>query len=266
MSAGASPAIGRGRAASGQRRISVEGWHAHPLDERACPTLADGELHIWSTDLEHARRPGIVDAEQLDVLSHEELERASQMVRPHARRRWLAARAFLRTLLGGYLEQDPRLLVFSTHSRGKPVLAEQANRVLHFNLSHSGRLAVCALTRMCAVGIDVQLPPRDLNARRLGQRLLEPEEAERLDLLEPDEQRRQALRAWVAGEAESKRTGVGLGGVGVGLGGSVNGERLSGPQPWLAQLELDDGCAGAIALALQPSQIGVGSLTLETSF
>lgn len=249
MSAGASPAIGPEGAASWQRRISIEGWLARPLDERARPLLAGGELHIWSTDLEHAARIDVADVDRLNVLSHEELERARRVIRPHARRRWLQARAFLRSLLASYLEQDPRQLVFSTHGRGKPVLTERGNRMLHFSLSHSGQLAVCALSRMCAVGIDVQLTPSEASARRLARRLLGPEQTARLDLLEPGEHRRQALRAWTALEAESKRTGAGL----------TGDERFSGPQPWSAQLGLDDAGSGAVALALPPSRIGVGT-------
>lgn len=218
------------------------------LDERAHPLLAEGELHVWSTDLDRAPQVDVADADRLNVLSREEIERARRMIRPHARRRWLQARVFLRSLLAGYLEQEPRTLVFSAHGRGKPVLAERGNRVLHFNLSHSGQLAVCALSRMCAVGVDVQLTPSAASAQRLARRLLGREQTARLDLLDPGERRRQALRAWTAFEAESKRTGAGL----------TGGKRFSGPQPWRAQLELDGGGTGAVALALPPSQIGLG--------
>lgn len=245
MSAGASPAIGsadRADTAGWHGSISVEGWAPRPLSRQESPLLAPGELHVWSADLD--RRPPTA------ALSSEELERARQVIRPQARRRWLAARVFLRTLLASYLQEDPRSLPFSVQARGKPLLAEQSRRALHFNLSHSGPLAICALTRTCAVGVDVQLVPRHLNARRLGARLLGAQQAALLYRLGPTDARAQVLRAWTGLEAERKRTGLGLG---------AGGERFSGPQPWLAQLELKGAGAGALALALPPSALFLGS-------
>lgn len=205
--------------------------------------LAQGELHLWSADLDSGGPP-------TTVLSSEELERAERVIRPQARGRWLAARVFLRTLLASYLREDPRSLLFSVQARGKPLLAERSRHGLHFNLSHSGPLAICALTRMCAVGVDVQLMPRDLNARRLGARLLGAQQAARLDRLGPTDAGAHVLRAWTGLEAERKRTGVGLG---------AGGERFSGPRPWLARMELEGAGAGAVALALPPSALFRGS-------
>jgi phosphopantetheinyl transferase len=253
VSAGASPAIGPGRAAGWEGPISVEGWQAALLDCRGRRVLGQGELHVWSADLESAPPAG--------ALSSEELERARLVTRPQARRRWLAARVFLRTLLASYLQEDPRSLRFSVQGRGKPVLDERrGGGALHFNLSHSGPLGVCALTRMCAVGVDVQLIGRDVTVQRLGVRLLGATQAARLDRLGPAESRRQVLRAWAALEAEHKRTGLGLSG---------GGERLSGPRPWLAQLDLREAGAvagaravagaGAVALARPPSALFLGS-------
>lgn len=241
MFAGASPAIGPERA-TGWQSVSVEGWEARPLSGQERPVLGRGELHIWSADIDRTPPTG--------VLTSWELERARRVMRPQARRRWLTARVFLRTLLASYLQEHPRSLRLSAQGRGKPLLAERSRRALHFNLSHSGPLAICALTRICAVGVDVQLLPRELNARRLGARLLGVRQAAELDRLGPAEARGQVLRAWAGLEAECKRTGLGLGG---------GGERFSGPRPWLAQLDLKGSGAGAVALALPPRALFLGS-------
>lgn len=241
MSAGASPAIGPPGAAGWQGGVSVEGWQPGELSCAERPTLAHGELHIWSADLQ--------SGPPRTVLSAEEIERARRVIRPQARRRWLAARVFLRTLLASYLGESPSSLLFAIERRGKPVLAERTGAALHFNLSHSGPLAVCALSRTCSVGVDVQLIPRELSARRLGARLLGDLEATQLDRLGATEGRRRVLRAWVGLEAERKRTGLGLG---------AGGERFSGPRPWLAQLDLEGAGAGAVALALPPSALSLG--------
>lgn len=258
MSAGASPAIGPPGAAGLHRvavegwqgqvavegwhgQVAVEGWQASELSWRERPVLRDGELHIWSADLQ--------SSPPTSVLSAEELERARRVIRPRARRRWLAARVFLRTLLASYVAEDPSSLRFALEGRGKPVLAERSRGELHFNLSHSGPLAVCALSRRCSVGVDVQLMPRERSARRLEARLLGDLHTAQLDRLGATEARRRVLRAWVGLEAERKRTGLGLGGAGA---------HFSCPRPWLAQLDLADAGAGAVALAQPPCALSLG--------
>lgn len=143
----------------------------------------------------------------------------------------MAARSFLRALLGAYLDRDPATLRFSSIERGKPVLDDSGEApTVRFNLSHSGPLGVCALSRTCAVGVDVQLP-----SRRTSTRADEPE----------------LLRAWTALEAERKRTGLGL-------GAAERSGRLNEPRPWLARFDLGGDGAGAVALALPPSRLSLG--------
>lgn len=73
-----------------------------------------------------------------------------------ARRRWVAARWALRDVLGRYLERDPAAVELRFGGRGKPMLAEP-EASLRFNLSHSGELAMIAISEDHEVGIDVQL-------------------------------------------------------------------------------------------------------------
>jgi 4'-phosphopantetheinyl transferase len=214
-------------------------WGAAPRHH-----LARGGLHVWSADLD------AVDARRASVLSSEEIERAQQISRDEARQRWMAARAFLRTILGAYAGSDPGSLRFVLEEHGKPALATNGDAGLRFSLSHSGPVAVCALTRMCAVGVDVQLPPRRLNARGVALRAFGAQRAQRLWALPPAERERGLLRAWVGLEAERKRVGLGMGRL---------SERLSGPQAWLHQLDLGAGATGAVALALPPSELRCGT-------
>lgn len=158
----------------------------------------------------------------------------------------MAGRAFLRALLALYLDADPSSLRLACDERGKPELLGVGGGGLRFNLSHSGSLAVCALARGCAVGVDVQLRPRHLDVRGVAQRVFGGGEAQRLCALPEPQGERELLRAWVMLEAERKRVGLGI---------ACLSERSSGPTPWVEQLDVGPGGAGAVALGFPPSEL-----------
>ena len=83
---------------------------------------------------------------------------------------------------------------FTENPWGKPELA--GNPDLHFNLSHSGTWAVCAVSGM-PVGVDVETKPCSME---LAKRYFLPQEAEQTEL----------TRLWTAKEAFCKAIGRGL--------------------------------------------------------
>ncbi len=217
-----------------------------PLFASASRVSLDADaVHIWRVDLD------AVEPRFGELLDQHERARAERIVRQPARRRWIAARGVLRALLGGYLEQDPSALPLTREERGKPVLDPSGGSGLHFNLSHSGPLAVYALTEMCAVGVDVELVARRMGAAgrpdevALAQRVLGGATAERLRKLEPRARRLDFLRAWVRHEAEGKRLGVGV-------GNTPMQARARSSRPWIAELDLGRDAVGAVALATAP--------------
>jgi len=106
------------------------------------------EVDLWRVDLD---APGI----NAGALSAGERARAARFLREEPRRRWQAGRAALRAVLGGYLGIAPAAVELELGHRGKPALADP-EASLRFNLSHSGELALIALTRGREVGIDVE--------------------------------------------------------------------------------------------------------------
>jgi hypothetical protein len=139
----------------------------------------------------------------------------------------MAARGALRMLLGSYLDVEPHALRFELDPSGKPRLPGACP--IHFNLSHSGSLAVYALTKIGDVGIDVELLDRGPPAR------VHP----------PD-----FLRHWVMREACAKRLGARVDNRGVG-----NTERptpAATEEPWIHDFDLDAGAIVAVALAAEP--------------
>jgi phosphopantetheinyl transferase len=108
------------------------------------------ELHVWEARLDaDGWRPA-------DGLPSAERDRAAKLLRENVRRRWVASRWALRSVLGRYLEREPAEVELRFGSGGKPMLVE-SDSPLRFNLSHSGELALIAVAGEREVGIDVQL-------------------------------------------------------------------------------------------------------------
>ncbi|MBR2338766.1 MAG: 4'-phosphopantetheinyl transferase superfamily protein [Clostridia bacterium] len=146
-----------------------------------------------------------VDAQQL---SEARRAKAAQFQHPQDRALCLCAGwaldAALRTV--GLRE---RTAVIVTGEHGKPFLSEYPR--WHFNLSHSGDWAVCALSD-APIGVDIeQLRERDY--LRLAQRHFSPDEVGALQTLSPTQQQERFFRLWTRKESWLKAQGIGLAGL-----------------------------------------------------
>jgi 4'-phosphopantetheinyl transferase len=208
-------------------------------------------------------QPATVTYEVLRLLSDQERQRAARIIDPRKARLWAGARAVLRALLGGYLGRDPRTLCIAPDIRGKPDVlgksatsvsssAEDSARHLHFNLSHSGEVALFALTASGPVGVDVELARRrQLDVAGVAARAFGTAERARLQKLPAREGELELLRLWVRREATLKCLGSGLV-----AGGSLEGaEGKPNPQPWLAELDVGPGRAAAVAVQHPPREL-----------
>ncbi len=185
-----------------------------------------------------------IDLERL--LCDEELARATRILPARKRVLWARSRGVLRALLGRYLDRDPRALRFVLGPHGKPALAREgtdAGEDLRFNLSHSGELALVAVTGGREVGIDLEIADRRVTDRRVDElaiaaRMLGRAQAERLAELDPRTRERAFLRAWVAHEAVVKCRGLGLG-IEIATGRRTRRGQICGRPSWIVG---PDGC------------------------
>jgi 4'-phosphopantetheinyl transferase len=174
-------------------------WPVAPPDLR----LDRQAVHVFAVSLE-------TTPEQLAVhealLAADERERAEKS-RPPFRERFIVARSVLRRVLSGYLNCASADLQFSYGARGKPGLV---NADLHFNLAHSHELALIAVTRVAAVGVDVEKlrPVRD--AARIAERYFTANEAAAFRNVSPDQQAVVFFNLWTRKEAWLKATGEGI--------------------------------------------------------
>jgi len=211
-------------------------WSLGPHD----PAPAEGAVHVWRADLQ------AVGDELGQLLSGEERARAERLLSQSDRERWMRCRGVLRALLGRYLQLDPRALEFSLGEHGKPMLDTPGARSLQFNLSHSGEIALFAVSDAAAVGIDVEVSRRRTDELGIAARVLGGAEAERLRALDPEARTREFLRAWVAHEASVKCRGAGL------------GRPSAGPpvrERWTAELDVGPKAAAAVVVEGTPSDL-----------
>jgi 4'-phosphopantetheinyl transferase len=202
-----------------------------------------GSVDVWIADLS-----GVPESLQL-ALSQQERERASRLLDERAAARWSASRAVLRDLLGRAAGRDPATLRFELGPHGKPELECFFHGALHFNLSHSGWLALYALSREHEVGVDVEVVDRGRFTARdevaIARRMLGAEVATRLQELDAEQRHHAFLSAWVAHEAIVKCVGHGLDRAEAGGG---KPETDPQPAPWVTPLDLGEQAFAALAV------------------
>jgi 4'-phosphopantetheinyl transferase len=191
------------------------------------PAAPLGEVHVWRTALDDA------DADAAG-LPAEERHRAERIRRPGESRRWIGSRLALRNVLARYLDEDADAIQLTTGPHGKPELVD---RRPHFNLSHSGEIALVAVSEEIEVGVDIERidPGRDFLA--IAARALGPDAVAALQATEAAERGNAFYDLWARREALLKCGGGGL----------------AGPEPEgpvaLSALPVDCGYAAALAVA-----------------
>ncbi len=214
--------------------------------------LKPGNVHVWVVDL--ATAPATPD-----VLSPSEHARAGRFRFAQDRRRFIASHAALREILATYTGRHPTTLEFMTLPHGKPALLSGD---LHFNLSHSGELALVALAAGSELGVDIERIRAQVEMEAIARRFFAPSETETL-LAYPEPEREPAFfRCWTRKEAYVKALG---GGLTISLSSFVvslepaRAELLSGVEPpWtLHSLDVHPGYCAALAVAGHPAEISL---------
>ena len=152
---------------------------------------------IWVSHFEE------VTSVQIEVLDGDEKERAARFRFEEDRRRWRAARAFLRLVLGAYLDVEPFAVVFHLGPQGKPFV-EPGHE---FNLSHSGDLVLIAVSDV-AVGVDVERVDRVRANESIADRYFDQSERRWIES-SPDKDHA-FYRLWTIKESVMKADGRGM--------------------------------------------------------
>lgn len=213
--------------------------------------LDRADVHIWSIDLsDEVGDPG--------CLSREELARAETILLPVHRRRFVACRSAVRSILGGYLGRPAPEVAIDTAKGGKPRVTADDNPLdLRFNLSHSGDLAVLVIASGVEVGIDVEAVRPIRAFERMVTRCLAPAEREAILHQPPAARDREFMRYWTHKEAYLKAQGAGivrpLSSIVVDLGASpywrvFDHSGVEEPsENWVVEMEPEGEMVGAVA-------------------
>ncbi|HJT34996.1 MAG TPA: 4'-phosphopantetheinyl transferase superfamily protein [Pirellulales bacterium] len=140
------------------------------------------------------------------LLADDELTTAARYHFPVHRRRSVVRRAALRTILAEYAGAGPAELRFVYGPQGKPALAETTAAV-HFNVSHSGELALVAVGQQ-PLGVDLEQWREVADADLVARRFFTPNEVA-AQRAAPDGNQL-FLRHWTRKEAVIKAVGRGL--------------------------------------------------------
>ncbi len=172
----------------------------------SCDAACDDHLGNWS-----CQGWSLLEGTSCDwtLLDEHETARAHRFTRPDLTRRYVAAHAGMRRLLGRQLGVSASGLQIHTDVLGKPRL--QGSQRLHFSLSHCGEQALLAYSTQHEVGVDLEaiMPTESITPDLLAWALA-PEEIEHLQALPRQAQGAYFTTRWVAKEAVVKCLGTGL--------------------------------------------------------
>lgn len=182
------------------------------------PELSPGRVDIWRMDL--PPRTDTVDSPPPHGSRGQVVDPARHLVR-----------SILDDILARYLACPPDRLEIRVQPGGKPYLAAPGTDI-QFNLSHCADMALVAVARGVAVGVDVEVERPIDNPLRLARRVFTAAEVAALEALPPSRHGGRFLELWTRMEARQKALGRGIFAEAVDPGTLTNVTFRPGPAHW----------------------------------
>ncbi|MEG4938681.1 4'-phosphopantetheinyl transferase superfamily protein [Microcoleus sp. F4-D5] len=183
---------------------AVDSWNSPPQNL----TLDLGEIHVWRVSL--VQTESCLQSLQ-ETLSADERTKADRFVFPKGRSQFIVSRGALRAILSRYLNIHAHIFRFDYNPYGKPsLIAAQGGNTLRFNLSHSGNIALIAITKNRDIGVDIESINPNFSCLEIAEKFFSPLEHSVLRLLPKHLQSRAFFTCWTRKEAYIKAVGKGL--------------------------------------------------------
>lgn len=163
-------------------------------------------VHVWRASAYQV--PQVLD-QLLHTLSKDEQDRVTRLQFDSHQHRAIASRGVLRSILGRYLNCDPKVIEFQYGTHGKPRVNVSSLPNLEFNLSHSEDLIICAIA-LQPIGIDVEFFREMTHRDQLIKRYFSVQEQATLNALSAEAQHQAFFYYWTAKEAMLKAVGLGI--------------------------------------------------------
>lgn len=173
--------------------------------------INENEIHLWYVHDEDIRDNDLL-TEYLALLNHEEHIQQQRFHFEKHRHQYLITRALVRSVLSLYIDTiPPKAWKFEKNRYNKPYIANpQLPMALNFNLSHTEKMVVLAVTRDRDIGVDIEYLPRENVGLDIAMRYFSETEFQELSALPVESQKRRFLDLWTLKEAYIKARGMGL--------------------------------------------------------
>jgi len=172
-------------------------------------SISRSKLHVWRVNLDNINYQFKY---LISLLSPEEIKSSKKFIFERDRHRYQITHSMKRLILANYLDCDPKCLKFELGKQGKPSLTELQNYLnIQFNISHSHRLILIAITVEDSIGIDIEYNATGISVASLSEIIFSPEEKIIFSSLQSEQEKEQAIfRCWTRKEAFLKACGIGL--------------------------------------------------------
>lgn len=191
--------------------LGSEDFHLLWPQSSAPHPLSPGQVHVWSVCLD---QPAAFSKTLFDTLSTDEKQRATRFRFEQERQRFMNGRGLLREILAGYTGTTPSSIAFVYGPNGKPSLVSspkaQSQVSIEFNLSHTGKLMIVAITLDNPVGADVERICWISEMCTIAKNYFFPQELKRWKQTDEALKLRVFFELWTTKEAILKREGLGL--------------------------------------------------------
>lgn len=173
-------------------------------------TLPDQHIHIWLVDPTTVTDPSLLD-QYHQLMTLEERAKWQRYRFDKDKHQHLVTRALIRHTLSRYEPGvAPSEWRFTQNKHGKPEIDNPIRQPLFFNLSHTQNLAALAVTRSCAVGVDVERIKSVDQVRGLAERCFTDEENAYIFQGNQEAILWRFFKLWTLKEAYLKAVGCGM--------------------------------------------------------
>lgn len=147
----------------------------------------------------------------LDLLNKAEQEAAERVLIASEKNLFIRSKAFLRMLLSARTRVAPEQWGFGHNPFGRPFIeSPPAYNQLHFNVSHTKGLTVCAISELAEIGIDVENVAQERDFLAMARGFFAHSECQWLAVTPEADLRRNFYALWTLKEAYVKAKGMGL--------------------------------------------------------
>jgi 4'-phosphopantetheinyl transferase len=173
--------------------------------------ISENEVHLWYVLDEEVTDPQLLSQYE-DILTEQECVQQKRFHFSRHRHQFLLTRTLVRTVLSQYETNiAPKNWIFTKNAFGKPFVSSEISRSpLQFNLSHSDKMVIMAVTLNRSIGIDVEYLKRKGKTIEIADNFFSPIEVKQLLSVPVQQRNERFFDFWTLKEAYIKACGMGM--------------------------------------------------------